>query len=129
MTDTPAEAPVDLEGLDRRIASQTEWLRENSPYCFHDQKHLDEGSPERAYWHYGYLVALKDVWRQFEALLAENAKLKDAKLGLAEALRALCDAIDSPDDADWIWRVQRARDAAIGLLRLISREGVTDNAD
>lgn len=26
-----------------------------------EQKHLIVGSPERVYWHYGYLMALKDV--------------------------------------------------------------------
>jgi hypothetical protein len=56
--------PVDpLEAIERRITNMSEWLRENSPYCFHDQKHLDEDTVERTYWHYGYLVALKDVRR------------------------------------------------------------------
>ena len=41
----------------------SEWLRENAPYCFADQSHLDANTVERAYWHYGYLVALKDVRR------------------------------------------------------------------
>ena len=39
------------------------WLRENSPVCFVEQKHLEEGSQERVYWHYGYMVALRDVMR------------------------------------------------------------------
>jgi len=26
-----------------------------------EQRHLDEGSDERTYWHYGYASALKDV--------------------------------------------------------------------
>ena len=26
-----------------------------------EQRHLDGGSPEREYWHYGYASALKDV--------------------------------------------------------------------
>jgi hypothetical protein len=37
------------------------WIRENSAECLEEQKHLDAGSAERAYWHYGYLSALKDV--------------------------------------------------------------------
>jgi len=26
-------------------------------------RHLDDGSPERMYWHYGYAVALRDALR------------------------------------------------------------------
>jgi hypothetical protein len=37
------------------------WLRENAPACADEHKHLDEGSAERAYWHYGYLSALQDI--------------------------------------------------------------------
>lgn len=38
-----------------------DWLTANAPHVGQEQKHLDEGSAERAYWHYGYLVALRDV--------------------------------------------------------------------
>ncbi|WP_189048789.1 hypothetical protein [Aliidongia dinghuensis] len=55
------EAPIPRDAIDQRIGDLTEWLNENSPYCFADQAHLDENSRERAYWHYGYLVALMDV--------------------------------------------------------------------
>lgn len=44
-----------------RIERLTEWLRENAPYIDAEQKHLDEGASERAYWHYGYLCALRDL--------------------------------------------------------------------
>lgn len=43
------------------------WLLANAPECFRNQEHLNEGSAERVYWHYGYLSALQDVLR----LLAE----------------------------------------------------------
>lgn len=49
------------ERITARRDGQKEWLIENAPYCFVDQKHLDENSPERAYWHYGYQAALGDV--------------------------------------------------------------------
>jgi hypothetical protein len=39
------------------------WLAQNAPHCAAEQRHLEEGSQERAYWHYGYLVALRDVMR------------------------------------------------------------------
>jgi hypothetical protein len=57
---TPADP---LDAIEQRITGMSEWLRENAPYCFHDQNHLDADTPERAYWHYGYLVALKDMRR------------------------------------------------------------------
>jgi hypothetical protein len=49
-----------IEALDRRIEQLGEWLRENAPEC-DNQAHLDADTVERAYWHYGYLVALRDV--------------------------------------------------------------------
>jgi hypothetical protein len=39
------------------------WLQSNAPECRIEQSHLQEGSQERAYWHYGYLVALRDTLR------------------------------------------------------------------
>lgn len=47
-----------------RLAAIESWLADNAPYLMADQKHLDDGSPERAYWHYGYAVALRDVLRR-----------------------------------------------------------------
>jgi hypothetical protein len=35
--------------------------REGGKKATEDQHHLDEGSNERTYWHYGYASALKDV--------------------------------------------------------------------
>lgn len=37
------------------------WLDDEAPYTAADQKHLDQGTPERAYWHHGYQAALTDV--------------------------------------------------------------------
>lgn len=36
-------------------------MRRHAPYCARDQTHLDDGTRERAYWHYGYLAGLMDV--------------------------------------------------------------------
>lgn len=46
------------EYLDDRIKGLKDWLIEQDPNCFKEQKHLDEGSPERIYWHYGELMTL-----------------------------------------------------------------------
>ena len=45
-------------------AEETEkWLREQQKAAdpFTEQRHLDAGTRERAYWHHGYLMALRDV--------------------------------------------------------------------
>jgi hypothetical protein len=47
--------------LDRRMADLQVWLAENAPDCDKEQKHLNEGSLERIYWHYGYFVATRDA--------------------------------------------------------------------
>ena len=47
--------------IDARIAQVRAWLGDEAPYAIADQKHLDEYTPERAYWHYGYLCALQDI--------------------------------------------------------------------
>lgn len=52
---------IDISKLEKRRDDIAAWLAENCPYVVADQKHLDENSPERAYWHYGYLVALRDA--------------------------------------------------------------------
>jgi hypothetical protein len=52
-----------MDKLKDRLKGIEEWMAENAPYVVADQKHLDENSPERAYWHYGYMVALRDVLR------------------------------------------------------------------
>ncbi len=36
-------------------------LSQDAPETFEEQKHTDLGTPERAYWHYGYLSALNDA--------------------------------------------------------------------
>jgi hypothetical protein len=57
-----ARARPRLEALlEKRIAPLSKWLAQHAPYCVTEQAHLDDGSRERAYWHYGYAVALADV--------------------------------------------------------------------
>lgn len=49
------------ERIRRRIEALEAHLREHGIDVFAEQRHLDPGTSERAYWHYGYLVALRDV--------------------------------------------------------------------
>jgi len=54
----------EFKKIEARAEDLADWLESNAPECRYDQKHLDEGSQERVYWHYGYMVALRDVLRQ-----------------------------------------------------------------
>jgi hypothetical protein len=54
------ESTVD-QAIEDRINGLAEWLDENAPDASLEQAHLDEGSSERAYWHHGYLAALRDL--------------------------------------------------------------------
>lgn len=49
--------------LEERSAAIKNWLRGEAPQCVAEQRHLEEGSQERVYWHYGYLAAIQDVMR------------------------------------------------------------------
>lgn len=49
--------------IEQRERDLLAWLKSASPECFSDQKHCEEGTRERVYWHYGYLIALRDVMR------------------------------------------------------------------
>lgn len=56
-----SEGVQDIAALVRRRDGQRKWLSDNHPAIFVEQKHCQEGMVERAYWHYGYMVALTDV--------------------------------------------------------------------
>ena len=44
-----------------------QWLEETDGCaCQEKQLHTTEGTSERIYWHYGYMVALRDVLRLLE---------------------------------------------------------------
>lgn len=38
-----------------------EWLAGQAEHTNRDQKHLDSGTSEQAYWHHGYQAALDDM--------------------------------------------------------------------
>ena len=54
----------------RKISEKADQLADSickdSWECVSEQRHLSEGSRERAYWRYGYMVALRDVLRFLE---------------------------------------------------------------
>jgi hypothetical protein len=51
--------------MEDRCRELKAWILSNAPQCITEEKHLIEGSPERAYWAHGYLTALLDVLRLF----------------------------------------------------------------
>ena len=56
-----------LDKIQKRADGIREWLRANHPEVKAEQAHLDEGTPERAYWHAGYSSALTDILRLLDA--------------------------------------------------------------
>jgi len=59
------------DSLQKRIDGIEAWLSEIGSSCQIEQRHCEEGTVERAYWHYGYMVALRDALD----LLKRNAQL------------------------------------------------------
>ena len=52
-----------IKVVEQRIVATQSWLSKNAPEVEVEQRHLDEGTQERAYWHFGYLMALRDIAR------------------------------------------------------------------
>lgn len=49
--------------LQKRIDGIEEMLSRQKTNVKHEQLHTDEGSRECLYWHYGYMIACKDILR------------------------------------------------------------------
>jgi hypothetical protein len=47
--------------LQKRADGIDKWLHEIGSRCKSEQRHCDDGTVEREYWHYGYMMAIKDV--------------------------------------------------------------------
>lgn len=63
----PVDVAMSLAELIQGRADQLkDWLAKHAPDTTKEQRHLDEGTRERAYWHYGYVSALQDVLRLLE---------------------------------------------------------------
>ncbi len=55
----------EIEQIEDRIKGIREWLKKEAPECFVVQKHTEEGTQERIYWHHGYMMGLRDALRLF----------------------------------------------------------------
>ena len=51
------------ETIYERIGKLEAWLSEQPIDPTQEQTHLDEGTRERLYWHYGYLIGLRDAMK------------------------------------------------------------------
>ena len=60
-----------IEAISDKAEVLTGWLAEHAPHCEALQKHLDPGTMEQAYWHYGYVCALRDILALVESDSAE----------------------------------------------------------
>jgi hypothetical protein len=56
---------LEFRKIEDRCRELGHWILNNAPQCVTDEKHLVEGSQERAYWAHGYLTAMLDVLRLF----------------------------------------------------------------
>ena len=50
-----------IQAISSKAEALKQWLAENAPGCAISQMHLEQGTAEQAYWHYGYFCALRDI--------------------------------------------------------------------
>jgi hypothetical protein len=84
--------------------------RQQEPQVFEDQKHLDEGSQERIYWHCGYRQALVDVVA-FLNKPADKPPQPEPKPSITD----LAVAFIAAGGSSWSREFERLRDAVVAL--------------
>ena len=52
---------MEIEQIRKRMVDLDCWLRKSGSEVFDDQHHLDHGTIEQLYWHYGQYIALRDA--------------------------------------------------------------------
>ena len=50
-----------IRAISDKADALARWLTEQAPYCEASQEHLEAGTVEQAYWHYGYVCAIRDI--------------------------------------------------------------------
>ena len=60
-----------LEKVSKRLHDLEQFSRDNHDFLA-SHRHLDEGTPERAYWHAGYASALRDLLNLLSGTRASN---------------------------------------------------------
>lgn len=66
--------------LDAGIENMGSWLREPDQAAFlKTHRYLDEGTPERAYWHAGYVSAMMSLREAIRSRIAEYPMKDDTQ--------------------------------------------------
>lgn len=65
---------ADINQIEQKITNIREWLEQGAPECFTEQKHTEEGTQERIYWHHGYMTGLRDALRLFAGDYISNQR-------------------------------------------------------
>lgn len=76
-----SEQLKNFDAVLQRHANHFDWLKKNHPEVFVEQKHCEEGSSERAYWHHGYMMAIRDVMRILGVMPSELRRFNDREEG------------------------------------------------
>ena len=66
---TPEEA---FSAMEKRANDIGVWLKDEAPQCSIEQRHLDAGTAERAYWHHGYMLAVRDTLEMFRQIYQQR---------------------------------------------------------
>jgi hypothetical protein len=61
----------------KRMEELQEWLLFNAPECRAEQKHLDEGTAERAYWHFRETPSGEEIYGQPRQAKPREEKTKE----------------------------------------------------
>ena len=56
-----------MQNLEDLLRERLNGIEQSSDLASRDQRHLDVGTDERAYWHHGYASALKDALRMIQS--------------------------------------------------------------
>lgn len=75
--------------LVERIAAMEEWMRQYGYGAMREQRHLEKDSIERAYWNYGYLMALREAL----ALVTDHDDSGDNPVDHGSAVHAFSDLV------------------------------------
>ena len=79
-----------VTALHARISAHTDFLLQADPFCYTEQKHLTEGSSERVYWHYGYMMACKDIAQQIVGLQRQLEQAREENKAALDAMTRVC---------------------------------------
>lgn len=67
-----------MTGIQKRADGLRDLLQREHPEIFTEQKHTDaDSSPEKWYWHHGYMMGIYDALGSLDSLTGEAATRRD----------------------------------------------------